>query len=58
MTLRNQTRNTNFFKGENIPHVMNYNRYKFSTEAKYKQTTSVCIKTVVQALDGTKSCVV
>ena len=46
MTLRNQIRNTGFYKSENIPHVMNLNRYTFLTEAKNKQISSVFIKTV------------
>ena len=55
MTLRNQNRNTNFFKSENILHVMDLNRYKFSIEAKNKQASAVFIKVVAQTLDCTKS---
>ena len=44
MTLRNQNRNTGFYKSENILHVMDLNRYKFSIEAKNKQASAVFIK--------------
>ena len=43
---KKSNRNTGFYKSENIPHVMNLNRYKFLTEAKNKEISSVFIETV------------